>query len=121
MRRRWPDLGWCSPRERVREPLAEARSAWRVQRKLETTFQTSLFRTSFAGECVSEFAARPSGEESESLRLARWEDSGGEVRVERLDDCRASVELRACTGELMERWITHDPVVIQRVKTKGEN
>jgi hypothetical protein len=55
---------------------------------------------------------------SDQERIARWEETGGEVRVERLDDARAFVELRACTGELMERWITTDAAVIQRPQNK---
>ena len=65
---------------------------------------------------MSESAAHPGDEGSESLRIARWEDSGGEVRSALVDDAHASIELHACTGELMERWITTDAAVIQRVQ-----
>jgi hypothetical protein len=53
---------------------------------------------------------------SDSERIQRWEDSGGTVRVQPVDAEHVVVELHACTGELMERWITTEQAVMQRLQ-----
>jgi hypothetical protein len=52
--------------------------------------------------------------------LRRWELSGGLVRVIHLSDARAEVELRACTGEVMERVSSTAAEVIDYLTSRGE-
>jgi hypothetical protein len=37
-------------------------------------------------------------------KLRRWEDAGGSVRITRRSQHEAVIELRACTGELIEQF-----------------
>jgi hypothetical protein len=44
--------------------------------------------------------------------LRQWELAGGKVRIARLSQTEAVVELCTCTGELMERFSSRDQTVL---------
>jgi hypothetical protein len=46
-------------------------------------------------------------------KLLQWELAGGTVRIARLSQTEAEFELCSCTGELMERFSSSDPTVLQ--------
>ena len=55
-------------------------------------------------------------EQSELLgRLLRWRDSGGTVHLVNASQEAATVELRSCSGELMEVVATSDSALLQQV------
>jgi hypothetical protein len=49
--------------------------------------------------------------------LERWVQSGAQWRVVELSGDRAVVELRACTGEPVERRASTDPALIAYVRS----
>jgi hypothetical protein len=51
-------------------------------------------------------------------QVRHWLDSGGSVRVIRLTGTAAEIELRACTGEIMERVRADDPAVVARLEAE---
>jgi hypothetical protein len=54
-------------------------------------------------------------------RLRRWGLSGGAVRVVYLSESRAEVELRACTGEVVEVVSSTDVAVIEELRPQNES
>ena len=51
-------------------------------------------------------------------RLQLWETAGGTVRIARLSQAEALVELCTCTGELMERFASSDPVLLEQLSVQ---
>lgn len=51
--------------------------------------------------------------------LERWAQFGGHWRAVELTDDRATIELRACTGERMDRLESDDPALIAYVREHG--
>lgn len=49
--------------------------------------------------------------------LERWVQFGAQWHVMHLSNDRATVELCACTGEPVERLESHDPAVIDYLRT----
>lgn len=52
-------------------------------------------------------------------KLLHWEHSGGSVRIVHLSEREAVVELRACTGELMERFSSTDRTLLEHLSTRA--
>jgi hypothetical protein len=52
--------------------------------------------------------------------LEHWELFGGTCHVAEMGDERAVVELRACTGELVECRQSDDPALIDRLRARRE-
>jgi hypothetical protein len=50
-------------------------------------------------------------------RFAQWLASGGSLRLVSMADGEATVDLCACTGEIMERAATRDPEWLRRLAT----
>jgi hypothetical protein len=53
--------------------------------------------------------------------LERWVLFGAEWRLAHLSDDRAVVELFTCTGELVERRESHDPALIDYLRSAQTN
>jgi hypothetical protein len=51
-------------------------------------------------------------------KLAQWELAGGKVRITRLSQTEAVVELCTCTGELMERCSSTDQALVDDLRTR---
>lgn len=62
-------------------------------------------------------AGRPADTPIETLE--RWALFGGHWRALEVSDSRATVELRACTGEPMDRLESDDAALIAYVRSSG--
>jgi hypothetical protein len=52
-------------------------------------------------------------------RLRAWEDSGATWRVVRVSATDATIDLCACTGEVMERLTSSEPDLLEFLAARG--
>ena len=64
------------------------------------------------------WAARYGVEDMLIEQVRHWLDGGGSVRLIRLTATTAEIELRACTGEIMDRLRAEDGAVLARLEAE---